>query len=68
MGAVIVFPEARRAVREGPVPRSSATVIILPVVRIMREDDAPAGTGTEAGTETAKSRSGRKRRRPASRP
>jgi hypothetical protein len=68
MGAVIIFPEARRAVREGPVLRLSATVIILPVVRIMREDESLAGAGTETGTETTKSRSGRKRRRPASRP
>jgi hypothetical protein len=68
MGAVIVFPEARRAVREGPAPRLSATVIILPVVRIMREDDLDAAADGETRTETAKSRSGRKRRRPASRP
>jgi hypothetical protein len=66
MGAVITFPEARRALRAGPmlVADAPATVIILPVIRVERESDAPSGTETE----TTKSPSGRKRRRRASRP
>jgi hypothetical protein len=64
MGAVITFPEGR-ALRAAPLqmPGLSATVIILPVIRIERENEVP-GTATE----TTKSPSGRKRRRPASRP
>jgi hypothetical protein len=66
MGAVIMFPEARRAVRDEPIcmRRVSATVIILPVIRIVREGQVPAG----AATDTTKTPSGRKRRRPAARP
>ena len=66
MGAVITFPEVRRGLREAPfqAPGVSATVVILPVVRIERACEAPSG----AETETTKSPSGRKRRRRASRP
>jgi hypothetical protein len=65
MGAVIMFPEARRLPRAAPHgPLASATVIILPVIRIEREDEAPSDTATE----TTKSPSGRKRRRRATRP
>jgi hypothetical protein len=66
MGAVITFPEARRWLGAAPShgPRASATVIILPVVRIEREEEAPS----DAATETSKSPSGRKRRRRATRP
>jgi len=65
MGAVITFPEGR-AVRAAPMHAAgaSATVIILPVIRIEREDEAPSGTATE----TTKSPSGPKRRRRASPP
>jgi hypothetical protein len=65
MGAVITFPEARRPLRAAPPlgPHASATVIILPVIRIEREDEAPSHTATE----TTKSPSGRKRRRRATR-
>jgi hypothetical protein len=64
MGAVITFPEVRRGLREAPmqVPGVSAAVVILPVVRIERQHEAPSGT------ETTKSPSGRKRRPRASRP
>ena len=64
MGAVITFPEGR-ALRAAPVqvPGLSATVIILPAVRIERESEVPGTT-----PETTKSPSGRKRRRRASRP
>jgi hypothetical protein len=63
MGAVISFPEARRVLREPPlsVPRATATVIILPVIRIEREIDA----ATVTQPEPSKSPPGRKRRRRA---
>ena len=66
MGAVITFPQGRRALREAPtrVAAVSAAVVILPVVRIERECDAP----TRNETETAKSSSRRKRRRRATQP
>ncbi len=69
MGAVITFPEARRPMQgrrmQMPpmqMPRGDATVIILPVVRVARETEAPLDPGTETSTPT-----GRKRRRRASR-
>jgi len=66
MGAVIVFPKVKRGLREASsrTPGGSAAVIILPVVRIERQNEAPLRTGTG----TTKSPSGRKRRRRASRP
>jgi len=64
MGAVIVFPEARRALR---AQRCDATVIILPVVRIERENDAPSHAGTDTSDRTSARTSGRKRRRRAQR-
>jgi hypothetical protein len=66
MGAVITFPECRRALRASPTQGAGAdaTVIILPVVRIEREDELPSDTGADPG----KSSSGGKRRRRASRP
>ncbi len=66
MGAVITFPEARRLLSAAPTygPHASATVIILPVIRIERENEAPSNTVTE----TTKSPSGRKRRRRATPP
>ena len=64
MGAVITFPEGKRALGAPPAGATGtdATVIILPVVRIEREGEAPSGS------ETTKSSSPRKRRRRASRP
>ena len=66
MGAVITFPEARQLLRATPSygPQACATVIILPVIRIERENEAPSDTATE----TTKSPSGRKRRRRATPP
>jgi hypothetical protein len=72
MGAVIVFPEARRALR---AQRCDATVIILPVVRIERENDESSHAGTETSdrtstrtsARTSARTSGRKRRRRAQR-
>ena len=59
MGTVVEFPEHGRSTRAGRVigmRSESATVIILPVIRIERySDDAPA--------EAAASRSQRRRRR-----
>ena len=64
MGIVVAFPEARSVAHDG-VERSagSATVIILPVVRIERYDEGPSGD-----IEPSATASGRKRRRRASRP
>lgn len=63
MGTVVTFPEARSAARDGVAPLSgSATVIILPVIRIERYDDDPPGD-----IEPSSSPPGRKRRRRASR-
>jgi hypothetical protein len=63
MGIVVAFPEGRSAAR-GVIERGdgSATVIILPVVRIERYDEGPSGD-----VEPSSSSSGRKRRRRASR-
>jgi hypothetical protein len=63
MGAVIVFPQARRGSRETPTPMAhvSAAVIILPAVRIERTHDGPAATETKA----TRSPSGGKRRKRA---
>jgi hypothetical protein len=66
MGTVIDFPAGRRSAREGsPAAESarSATIIILPVIRIERVGDEPYG-GVPAGASAA---SGRRRRRPSSR-
>jgi hypothetical protein len=62
MGAVIAFPEGRRAMREMPARQAgtAATVVILPVIRIVRENEVPS--------VTIKSPPGRKRRRRASPP
>jgi hypothetical protein len=63
MGTVVTFPEARSAARDGIDPQiGSATVIILPVVRIERYEDDPSGD-----IEPSSSSPGRKRRRRASR-
>ena len=63
MGTVVTFPEARSAARDGIDPQmGSATVIILPVVRIERYEDDPSGD-----IEPSSSSPGGKRRRRASR-
>jgi hypothetical protein len=63
MGTVVTFPEARSPARDGVDSYSgSAIVIILPVVRIERYDDAPP-----SDVEPSTSSPGRKRRRRASR-
>jgi hypothetical protein len=70
MGAVITFPQTRRAARGAPA--QAGAVIILPVIRIERDSELPTGsetTGTDAtGTDATKSSSPRKRRRRASPP
>ena len=63
MGTIVSFPEARSVSRESVAAQvGSATVIILPVVRIERYDEGPSGD-----VEPSTSASGRKRRRRASR-
>lgn len=62
MGIVVNFPEARRGEREGRVgARETATIMILPVVRIERPTDPP----DEISRTNASG--GRKRRRRARR-
>jgi hypothetical protein len=62
MGMVIGFPEHGRAVREGRLITrpESATVIILPVIRIERYSDEP--TTDQPSTDTTGT-NGRRRRR-----
>jgi hypothetical protein len=63
MGMVISFPEAGRFVRAARAMRDdaeSATVIILPVIRIERYDEEPTG-GLEPATGPGQRR--RRRRR-----
>lgn len=61
MGSVVSFPDPRPLRRDGRVGRNgSATIVILPVVRIERHDGGPVGDAEKPG-------SGRKRRRRASR-
>ncbi len=63
MGIVVAFPEARADAREAADRAAgSATVIILPVVRVERYDEDPSGD-----VEPSSASSGRKRRRRASR-
>jgi hypothetical protein len=62
MGTVLTFPAARSSARDGIAPAGSATVIILPVVRVEHYDDDPPGHA-----EPTSSSPGRKRRRRASR-
>jgi hypothetical protein len=64
MGAVITFPQAQRRFREMPTRMAavSAAVIILPVVRIERANNAPAAT--ENGTKSPPGRKRRKRTAP----
>jgi hypothetical protein len=63
MGTVVVFPEARRAPHQNPLPvqAGAAIVVILPVVRIER-----GGTRSSiSARENSKPPSGRKRRKRA---
>jgi hypothetical protein len=65
MGIVVTFPESRRAIRgsqAGGMHGASATIIILPVIRIERYTDAPSD-GRSSGPTVP----GRKRRRRATR-
>jgi hypothetical protein len=63
MGSVINFPEARRVERDGQNGGSqSATIMILPVVRIERASDEPPSEASRPGTTP-----GRRRRRRARR-
>lgn len=63
MGTVITFPEARRGGRDfhQGAQGESATIIILPVIRIDRFNDEPTDGMSEGSSP------GRKRRRRASR-
>jgi hypothetical protein len=66
MGTVVKFPESARIARDGRTTGGqpwSATVIILPVIRVERYYEAPSNP-LSAGSGT---RPGRKRRRRASR-
>jgi hypothetical protein len=63
MGMLVVFPEVRRRPQQSPAPTraGSATVVILPVIRIERE-----GTLSPASaTKKSRSPSLRKRRKRA---
>jgi hypothetical protein len=62
MGIVVTFPQIRRATRAPVGGQGSATIIILPVVRVERPNDSPSGDVSD-GSGT----SGRKRRRRVSR-
>lgn len=62
MGSVINFPEARRIARDGtPTGGKTATIMILPVVRIERPTDGPPDEAAQSAS------TGRKRRRRARR-
>jgi hypothetical protein len=63
MGTIIRFPDVWRTASKiaGNQPES-ASIIILPVIRIERENDGPSG-GLDSGTSS----SGRRRRRRATR-
>lgn len=60
MGTIINFPEGRRAARELQSVGETATIMILPVVRIERPNDSPPNEASANGH-------GRKRRRRARR-
>jgi hypothetical protein len=60
MGTVLTFPEPRLTARDALDPQNgSATVIILPVVRIERYDGDPSG---DADSSPASPRRRRRRR------
>jgi len=62
MGTIVKFPDEGRIVRFGraDMPAESATVIILPAVRIERHDDACAG-GAEPQSPSPADKGGRRR-------
>ena len=62
MGTIVKFPDEGRIVRFGraDVADESATVIILPVVRIERHDE-PRAESAEPGTDPPESSGGRRR-------
>jgi hypothetical protein len=64
MGTIVKFPDEGRIVRFGRVdaPEESATVIILPVVRIERHDEARAAEA-EPQTHPPAENGGRRRMR-----
>ena len=63
MGTVINFPEARRVERDAfDGLRGTATIMILPVVRIERPNDRPPDEVTPVGTAGARKRRRRARR------
>jgi hypothetical protein len=64
MGTIVKFPDEGRIVRFGraDVADESATVIILPVVRIERHDE-PRGESAEPGTHPPANNGGRRRMR-----
>ncbi|MDB5600220.1 MAG: hypothetical protein JWN71_2264 [Xanthobacteraceae bacterium] len=64
MGTVISFPEQVSTARGGEAPQraaaGSATVIILPTIRIERHVEAPsAGNDSATGTSAGRRRRGR---------
>jgi hypothetical protein len=63
MGTVINFPEARRVERDAfDGLRVTATIMILPVVRIERPNDRPPDEVTPAGVAGTRKRRRRARR------
>jgi hypothetical protein len=65
MGTVVTFPESRRIARDAyaiGTQNASATIIILPVIRIEHYSDEPSD-----GCSDGPNASGRKRRRPTTR-
>lgn len=64
MGTVVKFPDEGRIVRFGHIdaPEESATVIILPVIRIERHD-APGVEDAEPQTHPPADKGGRRRMR-----
>lgn len=64
MGIIVKFPDEGRIVRFGQAgdPETSATVIILPVIRIERYADAPAEV-SEPKPPAGSGRSRRSKRR-----
>ena len=68
MGTVVVFAETRRAAhqKQAPAQSGSASVVILPVIRIEREGAGWSGAITEnSNTENSKPRAPRKGRKRA---
>jgi hypothetical protein len=65
MGTVVVFEPARRAphLNQPAMQAGSGSVVILPVIRIEREETRSSGSSTE----NSKSPSPRKRRKRATR-